>query len=245
MKPSLLKPLTAFSEEYLAALREKDEPPSAPDGDVVGPWVVREHGDKFCLFREWESFEAGHTPMAEFTNREDALIFVAALRAIAAPPAYRVRTPSSPGSASCEVEKEGEVVGRFAYRREELLVAAHVLVRLTAAPADMAMLLDLSGSQVQEMARFWARSSWGENEALGPALERLDELDALLKRRDLQAVQPFEASPPVPLSLTGEGERRSAMAAWNRTVVRAAGALTFPGHPLPAALPTAGRGGSK
>ncbi len=151
-KPRTSKPLSAFSERYLAALRERDEPPSASDGDVVGPWRVREHGDRFCLFREWESFETGHTPVAEFTNREDALVFASALRAIAGPPAYRVRTSSAPGAGGCEIERDGEMVGRFAYRREELLVAAHVLVFLTRCPADMAMLLELSGSQVQEMA---------------------------------------------------------------------------------------------
>jgi hypothetical protein len=122
MKSPASKPLSAFSERYLAALRERDEPPSAPDGDVVGPWRVREHGDRFCLFREWESFETGHTPVAEFTNREDALIFATALRAIAGPPAYRVRTSSAPDAGGCEIERDGETVGRFAYRREELLV---------------------------------------------------------------------------------------------------------------------------
>jgi len=152
MKTPASKPLNAFSDEYLAALREKDEPPSAADGDLVGPWRVREQGEKFYIFREWESFETGHTPVAELANRDDALIFVTALRAIAGPASYRVRNPSAPGSEGCDVEREGEVVAHFPYRREEWLVAAHVLVYLTRSPADLAMLLETSGSQVQEMA---------------------------------------------------------------------------------------------
>jgi hypothetical protein len=146
------KPLNAFSPEYLAVLRERDEPPSATDGDVVGPWTLREQGGKFYIFREWQGFETGHLPLAEFSNREDGLLFLTALRAIAAEPAFRVRDPAAGGGDGCEVEREGVKVARFPYRREEWLVAAHVLVFLTRSPADLAMLKEISGSQVQEMA---------------------------------------------------------------------------------------------
>ena len=166
MKIPSSKPLNAFSDDYLAALRERDEPPNAADGDLVGPWRVREQGKKFYIFREWESFEAGHTPVAELANREDALIFVTALRAIAGPAFYRTRNPSAPGSEGCDVEREGELVAHFPYRREEWLVAAHVLAYLTRSPADLAMLLETSGSQVQEMAgEILGQEVLGESEA--------------------------------------------------------------------------------
>lgn len=146
------KPLNAFSPEYLAALRKKDEPVTAADADVTGPWTLREHESKFYIFREWESFETGHAPQAEFTTREEGLLFVTALRAIAADPVLHVREPAAPGAPACEVEQAGRVMARLAYRREEWLVAAQVLMFLARSPADLALLFEVAGSQMQEMA---------------------------------------------------------------------------------------------
>jgi hypothetical protein len=160
------KPLTAFSDEYLTALRERDEPPSVPDADILGPWTVREHGGRFCIFREWESFEAGHKPVAELASREDALIFASALRAIGRAPAFRVRNASY-GPEGYEVERGGDLAGHLKYDRSEWVIAAHVLVFLAHSPVDLAMLLDLAGTQVQEMTgEILGQDLLGESEAL-------------------------------------------------------------------------------
>jgi hypothetical protein len=40
MSQSPVQPVTAFSPEYLAALRERDEPVTATDPDIIGPWRI-------------------------------------------------------------------------------------------------------------------------------------------------------------------------------------------------------------
>ena len=42
MTDLLLRPLSALSPEYLEALRQRDEPPGATDGDLAGHGRVRE-----------------------------------------------------------------------------------------------------------------------------------------------------------------------------------------------------------
>jgi hypothetical protein len=146
------QPLNAFSPEYLAALRERDEPPSASDADSVGPWRYRERDGRFYIFRQWESFETGHRPVAAFQSREDALLFMTALRVAAGMPVFRVRNPESPAAEGYEVEREGEVVGHLKSGRPELVTVANVLAATAHSPVDLAILLEMSGSQVQEMA---------------------------------------------------------------------------------------------
>ncbi|MFL6195091.1 MAG: hypothetical protein ACJ75H_13030, partial [Thermoanaerobaculia bacterium] len=141
-----------FSEQYLTALRERDEPASAMDGDMAGPWVVRERNGRFHLFREWEGFETGHAPTAVFAEREPALLFVSALRALSAFPLFRVAEESARSAAGIEVRRENEVVGHLRVFRPELLAAANHLSFASRSPADLASLLIFSGSQVQEMA---------------------------------------------------------------------------------------------
>jgi hypothetical protein len=89
--------INAFSPEYLSALRERDETSvSALEAELAGPWTVREHEQRFHLFRDWESFEAGHRPFASFETREDAVLFLTALRMLARPPQFRGREAVSP-----------------------------------------------------------------------------------------------------------------------------------------------------
>lgn len=143
-------PVNAFSPEYLAVLREQDEPASATDGDVVGPWRLREHEDKFHLFREWERFETGHRPVASFNHREDALLFVVALGVAGRSAIFRPQEPAS-GQGGFQVDREGEVVGTVWMHRADLLVIAHTLASVARSPVDLSILLELAGTQVQEM----------------------------------------------------------------------------------------------
>ena len=145
------QPLNAFSPEYIGALRERDEPASAADGDVAGPWRLREREDGFHVFREWESFEAGHRPVASFKAREDALFFVVALGVAGRSAIFRVRDAGKTGGEGYPLEREGELVGTLRIYRAELVVIAHALASVVRSPVDLSILFDLSGSQVQEM----------------------------------------------------------------------------------------------
>lgn len=145
------RPVNAFSPRYLSALEDKDESAGAAEAEVAGPWVLRERDGTLYLFREWESFETGHLPMAEFENREDALAFLLALRVSARPALFRMREASEPGQGGYELEREGETVGRIRVFRPDLLTVAHALAGVGRSPADLAILMDLSGPLVQQM----------------------------------------------------------------------------------------------
>ena len=147
------RPLTrvnAFSPEYLSALRERDETSgSALEAELAGPWTVREHDQLHHLFREWESFEKGHFPFGTFANREDALLFLTALRMMSWPPLFKVREPTS-APEDHRIEREGEDVGVTRTFQPDLILAANVLARLVRSAPDLANVLGLAGGTTQE-----------------------------------------------------------------------------------------------
>jgi len=152
MSQSPAQPVTAFTPEYLAALRERDEPVTAADPDIVGPWRIWEREDMFHIFREWERFETGHQPVASFKHREDALLFITALRSCGRPRIFRVNNPEALPPEGYRIERDGEPVGFLSTDRAELLVIAHALAAVSRSPVDLSVLLELAGSEVQEMA---------------------------------------------------------------------------------------------
>lgn len=152
MSQSPAPPVSAFSSEYLAALRERDEPVTAADPDIVGPWRIWEREGMFHIFRQWERFETGHPPVASFRHREDALLFTMALRSCARPMIFRVDNPGPLPPEGYRLERDGEFVGFLSTDRAELLAIAHALTTVSRSPVDLSILLELAGSEVQEMA---------------------------------------------------------------------------------------------
>jgi hypothetical protein len=141
--------INAFSPEYLSALRERDETSGALEAELAGPWTVREHDQRFHLFREWESFESGHRPFGSFASREDALLFLTALRMLSGPPLFKGREPSSP-PADHRLERGGEDVGVTRTFQPDLILAANILARLVRSAPDLANVLGLAGGTTQE-----------------------------------------------------------------------------------------------
>ncbi|HEV7504898.1 MAG TPA: hypothetical protein VGS07_08310 [Thermoanaerobaculia bacterium] len=142
--------INAFSPEYLSALRERDETSdSALEAELAGPWTVREHDRQYHLFREWESFETGHRPFGSFATREDALLFLTALRMLAWPPLFKGREPAAV-PADHRIEREGEDAGATRTFLPDLLLAANVLARLVRSAPDLANVLGLAGGTTQE-----------------------------------------------------------------------------------------------
>ena len=142
--------INAFSPEYLSALRERDETSaSALEAELAGPWTVREHDQRYHLFREWESFETGHRPFGSFATREDALLFLTALRMLAWPPLFSGREEGLV-PADHRIEREGEDAGATRTFLPDLLLAANVLARLVRSAPDLANVLGLAGGTTQE-----------------------------------------------------------------------------------------------
>jgi hypothetical protein len=65
---------------------------------------------------------------------------------------FRIQNPGTVASEGYRLERDGELVGSLKTDRAELLVTAHALSNITRSPADLAILLELAGSEVQEMA---------------------------------------------------------------------------------------------
>jgi hypothetical protein len=145
------RPLSALSPEYIEALRERDEPPGATDGDLAGHWRVRERDGEFHVFREWERFETGHRPAASLKHREDALLLVIALEIAGKSAIFRFRDGGEMVGEGYSLEREGEAAGSLRMYRAELLVILHTLASVARSPVDLSTLLSLSGSQLQEM----------------------------------------------------------------------------------------------
>ena len=70
----------AFTTTFLDRLAERDEPPTAGDADVAGPWRIESiPGHGFGLFRVGESLARGFAPVAVFPSRWLALLMAGIL----------------------------------------------------------------------------------------------------------------------------------------------------------------------
>src|SRR6185436_373168 len=81
----------AFTQLFLRRLGERDEPPTAGDADVAGPWRIEPvPGLGFGLFRIGESLARGHAPAAVFPSRWLALLAAAVLPGTGRDPLLRI-----------------------------------------------------------------------------------------------------------------------------------------------------------
>src|SRR5829696_8973950 len=70
----------AFMPSFLGRLAERDEPPTAGDADVAGPWCIEPiPGHGFGLFRVGESLARGFSPTAVFPSQWLALLMAGIL----------------------------------------------------------------------------------------------------------------------------------------------------------------------
>lgn len=143
------EPENALSRSYLRVLRERDDVATALEAASAGPFKLLQVEEGHGLFRLWESPEAGHRPLAVFTDRATALRFMVVWNVIGREPTYRA--PQPPGTRGVAVESHGEVVGRLEVFNEELLFAAHVVDCILRSPAALAALFEAAGPLAQEI----------------------------------------------------------------------------------------------
>ncbi|MBW8877214.1 MAG: hypothetical protein JF614_19790 [Acidobacteria bacterium] len=86
----------AFSEEYQAVLRTRDEPDGPWAGDAAKPVVIWQYGGGFGLFRPWQNPQAGDEPLAVFAELADARLAVVARAMIRRTRYYQLREPKFP-----------------------------------------------------------------------------------------------------------------------------------------------------
>jgi hypothetical protein len=145
---------------FLARLDELDEPPTASQAELAGPWRVdplpEEAGGGFGLFREGESLERlrpASQPFARFESVGTARLVAALLPGLARDASYRfLEERQARGWAIQSREAWGEVVGHVAVFEPALIAALHVADGLMRSPASLATLLEACGKVTLERA---------------------------------------------------------------------------------------------
>jgi len=139
--------LNAFSQAYLNAVREQDEPATALEAETAEPWVLKEDGGRFGLFRPWESFEKGDVPSGLFLLQEIGLLFRAIWPALGRDGVFRLAaTPTEEGYA---VELADETVAHLRRFHPEAIVAANLGSYLLRSPYALGLLVWLAGPGAQ------------------------------------------------------------------------------------------------
>jgi hypothetical protein len=141
----------AFLKDFLARLRERNEPSSAAEADVAGPWDVEEFRFTwYGVHRRGESSARGHLPAAVFADHSLALIAAAALPGTGRDALFHLQKDPTPDGYA--VESGGEVIAHLAHFDEKLVGALHVLECLLRSPDALANLLEAAGSVALERA---------------------------------------------------------------------------------------------
>jgi hypothetical protein len=140
--------LNAFSREYLEAVDQRDEPVTSIEADTAGPWELREVGNRFALFRPWESFETGDRPPGLFRFREIGLLFRLIWPAIGRDRLFTLRTTPSTDGYAVEAADQA-LVGYLRDFNPDVTFATHVAAYLLRSPYALALLLWLAGPLVQ------------------------------------------------------------------------------------------------
>jgi hypothetical protein len=143
-----------FTTHFLGRMAEQDEPPTAGEADVVGPWRVEQiPGHGFGLFRLGESLARGFAPVALFPSRWLALIAAAIFPGTGRDSLVHLdKTPDADGGYPLILPGPdgGEVVGRFQLFDEAAVSAMNVVIHLLQAPESLAWLLEAAGGVTLE-----------------------------------------------------------------------------------------------
>ncbi|HYG63726.1 MAG TPA: hypothetical protein VEL74_14185 [Thermoanaerobaculia bacterium] len=157
----------AFTASFLARLGERDEPPTAGDADVAGPWrieaVVWRGGSGFGLFRLGETLARGFAPAAVFPSRWLALLGAAILPGTGKDPLLLLsKTPDADGAYPLALagggsgdggdggDGEDGPVGWFPLFEEKAVDGMNVLIHLLQSPESLSYLLEAAGAVALE-----------------------------------------------------------------------------------------------
>jgi hypothetical protein len=143
-----------FTTQFLARLAERDEPPTAGDADVAGPWRIESiPGHGFGLFRIGESLARGFSPAAVVPSRWLALVIAAVLPGTGRDPLIHIEKQADEDGGYPLVlpGPDGrEAVGRLRVFDEDLVRAMNVAIHLLQAPESLAWLLEAAGGVALE-----------------------------------------------------------------------------------------------
>jgi len=145
---SVPDPFNAFTARFLTALGERDEPPTAGEAAVDGPWRIEPvPGRGFGLFRAGQSAARGYRPAALCPSRWAALVTAAVLPGTGRDPLLRLaKDPDAEGMYPVTLDT-GEVVMRLEVFDETLVDHANALIHLLRSPLSLADALEAGGAE--------------------------------------------------------------------------------------------------
>jgi hypothetical protein len=141
----------AFTPEFLQRIGERDEPLTAAEADVAGPWVVEKMpGVGWGLYRAGEGAARQFRPHGVFRDHAVALLFAAVLPGTGRDKAFRLRKDAQGAGYAVESGPDGQVIGYLALFDETLVEAAHTVECLVRQPESLANLLEAAGGLALE-----------------------------------------------------------------------------------------------
>jgi len=137
-------PTHAFTPEYLELLSHRDEPVTAAEADVAGPWHLEQHPQGWAVLRKGESLEKGSRPMAVFAKKDAFRLAAAILPGTGR--RLRYKLGENPDSLlGFPILDDGEVVGHMQFFDQDFLGALNVVDALVSLPGDLAWVIDAAG----------------------------------------------------------------------------------------------------
>jgi len=137
---------TVFTPAFLARICALDNPPSAREAALAGPWDAEELQDKqFAVSRREEPFAQGGRVFGVFRSRADALQTAAVLPAVGAP--SHLHLNANGHRLGYALHDGQDFLGHLARDEERLLSHLHVARCLVADPEALALLLEAAGPE--------------------------------------------------------------------------------------------------
>jgi hypothetical protein len=153
----------AFTAAFLGRLAERDEPPTAGDADVAGPWRIEPiPGHGFGLFRVGESLARGFAPTAVFPSRWLALLMAGILPGTGKDPllllskqpdahdVYPVALAGGSDGGGGDDDGKRPPVGFLQLFDEKSIDALNVVIHLLQSPESLAYVLEAAGGVTLE-----------------------------------------------------------------------------------------------
>jgi hypothetical protein len=139
-----------FASSFLVRLGERDEPPTAGEADMAGPWFIEEIPDRgYGRFRAGEGCARGFSPAAVFPDRWLALLAKAALPGTGRDPMFSLRKEADAIGYGVTLD-DGAVVGHFELFDEALLEGMNVVAAILRSPESLACVLEAAGGLALE-----------------------------------------------------------------------------------------------
>ena len=141
-------PENAYTPEFLKRFGERDEPVTAGEADMAGPWYLEEiPGAGWGLYRVGEQPTPRFRPYAVFRRRSVALLAAAILPGTGRDPAFHLQTEPErsgyavlAGIADATGKVAGELTGYLSLFDENVVAALSTVELLVRSPQSLAFL---------------------------------------------------------------------------------------------------------